>query len=76
MLDQGKQCNRWIIIDAKADDIFKLTKEALVTKANMAIQMLSRVNYPSQSEGVEFISMKKLWNVGLEFELNKDKAAN
>jgi hypothetical protein len=76
MLDKSKLRNRRIIIDAKGDNVLMLTKEALVTKANMAIEMLSRVDYPSKPEGVEFVSVKKLRNGGLEFELNKDEAAN
>jgi hypothetical protein len=47
-----------------------------MTKANMAVEMLSRVNYPSKLEGVEFISVKKLQNSRLESKLNKDEAAN
>jgi hypothetical protein len=74
-LDKNKLRNKRIIIDAKGDDVHALTEEALVAKANMAAEMLHREDHPDKPEKVEFVSVKKLRNGGMEFELNSEEAA-
>jgi hypothetical protein len=74
-LDKNKERGKRVIIDAKGDDIKALTEEALVAKGNMAIEMLSRVDYPSKPEGAAFTSVKKLRNGGMEFEMDSEESA-
>jgi hypothetical protein len=74
-LDKHKTRGKRIIIDAKGEDVQALTEEALVAKANMAVEMLSRADHPEKPESVEFVSVKKLRNGGMEFELNSEEAA-
>jgi hypothetical protein len=74
-LDKHKTRSKRIIIDAKGDDVQALTEEALVAKANMAVEMLGSADHPNKPDRVEFVSVKKLRNRGMEFELNSKEAA-
>ncbi|EIN05542.1 hypothetical protein PUNSTDRAFT_137649 [Punctularia strigosozonata HHB-11173 SS5] len=74
IIEQNTRKNKHIIIDAKGPDLEMLTEEQLVAKANMAVEMVGGEDEGKPGD-VCFVSVKRLQNRGMEFELNSTAAA-